>query len=378
MKTQKTKDKPLFYISERPVEDLLSGLKQGTVLRGRVVRMLPSDKAIVRIRGLNLVAENHGRLKKGERFRAKVKRLGLPLALTLLKESPSDEITFRLREIGIKPTQLNRALAQALLSHNLPLNREEMESLLSLWERVSPLFGEEKSSVRIRIAILCKKMRTYPSPEMLEALKGEDLLIGQKIDELIHLSAHLGETLSHLPIRPDDPELPAKLKRLPQEKDKALLRLSSLMKGNPSKDHHRLRNTIDKMKYIGDLESLSHNSKAIIYQQIPIQEGNKIQTCQLKIERRDTSIWLGLLGEIRGVGRVEIEALLDGEKALLKVWTEKEKTASLLEERLPELRERLKILGLRLSAPLIWQRKISLSPLSFLISPREETIDLKG
>ena len=150
------------------------------------------------------------------------------------------------------------------------------------------------------------------------------------------------------------------------------------MKGNPSKDYHRLRNTIEKMKYIGDLESLSHNSKAITYQQIPIQEGNKIQTCQLKIERRDNSLWLKLLGETRGVGRVEIEALLDGEKVLLKVWTEKEKTASLLEERLPELRKRLKILGLRLSAPLIWQRKISLSPLSFLISPREGTIDLKG
>ena len=378
MKTRKLKAKPLFYISEQPIEDLLSGVRMGDILRGRVVRLLPPDKAIVRIRGFNLVAENRSGLKESDRFRAQVERVGPPLALTLLQEATEDPISLRLKEIGFRATQLNRTLAQALLASNLPLNKGEMENFLSLWKRVSALFREEENPHRIRVALLFKKMKTYPSPKMLEALKREDLLIGENIDELNHLSPSLGEALSHLPLQPDDPRLPAKMERLPEEKGKALREISSSLKGLPSKGYPRLRDIIIKMGYIRDLESLSHNS--LTYRQIPIREGNKTQTFQLKVEQREpySVTRLRLLGETKRMGKVEMEALSDGGWVLLRVWTEKEATGPFFGERLAELEKKLKALGLNLYSPFILKRKISLSPLSFLISPWEGNIDLRG
>ncbi len=376
MRAEKLRGKPLFYIAERPGEDLLAGLRPGAVLRGRVVRILPPDKAIVRIRGLNLVAENHSGLKKGDRFRAGVKKMGLPLALTLLEENPPDEISSRLKEIGIQPTPLNRALAQALLANDFPLNREEMESFLSLWKSVSSGLGED--SVRIKTVILFKKLQAAPSPEMLEALKGEKLLMGKKIDEAIRFFPQLGEALSHLPVLPGDPQFPARVQKLPQEEDDVIRKALPLLQVSPAKVTPQLKDFIRDVGYIRDLQFLSDSSKVMTYRQIPIQEGDRVQTLQLKIEGKGRSVWLRLLGEIRKGGRVELVVHLDGQRVLLKVWAEKERAGSLFEGKLRELEEKIKGLGLKLATPLIWQQKISLSPLSFLISSGEGAVDLKG
>ena len=375
MKPEKPRDEPLFYIEERSGAAILAGLGPGSILRGRVVRVLPPDKAIVRIRGLNLMAENHSGLKEGDRFRARVKRRGLPLILTPLPEAPPDEISSRLREMGIQSTPLNRSLAQALLANGFSLEREEMEDLLSLWGRVSSLLGE--GSIGMRAAILFKRLRTSPSPEMLEALRGEELLIGRKIDEAIRLFPQLSKVLSHLPVSPGDPQFTAKVQGLPQEEDEALREILSPLRRFPAQANPKLRELIEDMGYIRDLQFLSDRSEIMTYRQIPIQEGDGVQTWQLKIEGRGRPIWLRLLGEVGREGRVGLEVRITDQMALLKVWGEEERTGSLLEKRLPELKERVEGLGLKLATPLIWQQRISLSPLFFLCSHWGEAIDVK-
>ncbi len=378
MKAQKVKNRPLFYIAERPAEDFLSGVKAGDTLRGRVLKVLPPNKVIVRMRGFNLLAENRSGLKERDRFRASVKRVGPPLALSLLPSTPQDSISMKLKEMGFEPTKLNRRLAQALLAHNLPLNKREMDELLSLWERASHLFGQKEGPDRLRAALLLKKLQISPSSEMIEALKGEELLIGELIDQLASLSPAFGEPLRHLPLDPFDPQLPNKIRRFTEEKKRALKEISSLFRRFSTKAPPQLKDIINNLGYIEDLESSSPEANNTTYHQLPIREGNKLQTFQLKIERRDKVVWFRLLGQTRKIGRVELEAVWGGKKILLRAWAEREKTVSLFEERLPALEERLQALGLRPSTSPVWPRKISLSPLSFLIPCREGEIDLKG
>ncbi len=376
-KSERVKDKPLFYITSPSAGSFLSGLKPGRVVRGRVVQLLPPDKAIVRIRGFHLLAENRGGLKEKERFEASVDRVGPPLTLTLLVEEES--ISKKLKEIGIKPTRFNRTLAQALLSHHLPLNRKGFEDLLSLWEGISSLFGGREPPERLWIALLLKKMRIPPTSKLFTLLQEEDFLIGEKLRKIIHHFPRLDKAISQLVPRLDDPELPIRLKQFPQEMEMFLMEVSSFMRRIPPQDCRWLRESNEEIEYIRKLELLLAHSQEITYRQIPIEEEDKFRTLQVKFERRSNSDWLRISGEFRAMGRVELEVLLlDGEKVLLRVWVEREEVGSLFEKGLPHLEERLGALGLQLTTPLIWQKKITLSPLFFLGSPWEGEIDIRG
>lgn len=83
--------KPLFLITSKSLVRLISRIKEGNILYGKVIRVIAQDKIVLRVLGIDVLAESDFRFEKGEELTLWVKESGFRVVLEALGKSDADE-----------------------------------------------------------------------------------------------------------------------------------------------------------------------------------------------------------------------------------------------------------------------------------------------
>jgi len=58
--------RPIFYVSNRSIEQFKSSLRIGQILKGRVLYVIDDHRSLIRFLGFNVITESQERLFRGQ------------------------------------------------------------------------------------------------------------------------------------------------------------------------------------------------------------------------------------------------------------------------------------------------------------------------
>ncbi|GEC88170.1 hypothetical protein [Brevibacillus brevis] len=165
----------------KPVE-----LTPGQVFKGTVIKHYPDNMALVQVGGMQVQAKMEASLEPGQKAWLQVQPSTGVVTLKVL-ESVGDgagkeaSLEGLMRSLGIADTKENKAIVQALLGANLPVNKETIQAFSAVAGRL----GVDNATIE---AFLTAMKRNLPlSPDTIAGLKAflSDKPMGQLIQNLL-------------------------------------------------------------------------------------------------------------------------------------------------------------------------------------------------
>ncbi|HIA65799.1 TPA: hypothetical protein EYN98_07005 [Candidatus Poribacteria bacterium] len=185
--------------SDQSLENFRANLKVGDSVSGRVLRQVAGNRFLVAFDGLNLVVETNIELNPQDSVQGRV--LSLDEHVTVRLTSHSTNVTNRSKSIAELLESLNfsvdaqaKALAKSLVAYNIPLNAENLESLLNY----ASAFDIE-SNLSPNLITTAWLLKLPPQSHLISALQ---LVFEQRrsfVNELQHLKNSLDLLLKNLP-----------------------------------------------------------------------------------------------------------------------------------------------------------------------------------
>ncbi len=149
----------------KPVE-----LTPGQVFKGTVIKHYPDNMALVQVGGMQVQAKMEASLEPGQKAWLQVQPSTGVVTLKVL-ESVGDgagkeaSLEGLMRSLGIADTKENKAIVQALLGANLPVNKETIQAFSAVAGRL----GVDNATIE---AFLTAMKRNLPlSPDTIAGLK---------------------------------------------------------------------------------------------------------------------------------------------------------------------------------------------------------------
>ncbi|USG67751.1 hypothetical protein NDK47_10925 [Brevibacillus ruminantium] len=142
----------------------------GQVFTGAIVRTYPENMALVQIGGMQLQAKLEASLEAGQRAWLQVQPSSGVVTLKVLQSSQGGAVAEAsleglMKSLGITDTKENKAIVQALVSANQPVNREMTQSFAAVTQRL----GGDQGTVD---AFLLALKRNLPiTPESIAGIK---------------------------------------------------------------------------------------------------------------------------------------------------------------------------------------------------------------
>lgn len=165
----------------KPVE-----LTPGQVFKGIVIKHYPDNMALVQVGGMQVQAKMETNLEAGQKAWLQVQPSTGVVTLKVLEspgEMPGKEASLDglMKSLGIADTKENKAIVQALLGANLPVNKETIQA----FSAVAPRLGIDNATIE---AFLTAMKRNLPlTPDTIAGLKAflSDKPMGQAIQNLL-------------------------------------------------------------------------------------------------------------------------------------------------------------------------------------------------
>ncbi|MCZ6679395.1 MAG: hypothetical protein O7E52_19355 [Candidatus Poribacteria bacterium] len=164
-------------VSGRTLDQFRANLKVGDLIRGRVVGRFDNNKALVNFRGFNIITEMVTVPNRGEVIEARIISVGDQIAMRVIPTTPtgvnsSTTIADLLSTLDLPITGQTQAMVKALIHHNLPLTRENVESLI----QYAALFDGD-ANVPMDLVALSWLLDLPPNSHLFDALR---LLFGDR------------------------------------------------------------------------------------------------------------------------------------------------------------------------------------------------------
>ncbi|WP_039070090.1 hypothetical protein [Brevibacillus borstelensis] len=142
----------------------------GQVFTGAVVRTYPENMALVQIGGMQVQAKLEANLEAGQRAWLQVQPTSGVITLKVLNSPQGGTVADAsleglMRSLGFAETKENRAIVQALVSSNLPVNRDAVQSYAAVTQQL----GADQGTLD---AFLLALKRNLPvTPDSIAGLK---------------------------------------------------------------------------------------------------------------------------------------------------------------------------------------------------------------
>lgn len=165
----------------KPVE-----LTPGQVFKGTVLKHYPDNMALVQVGGMQVQAKMEASLEPGQKAWLQVQPSTGVVTLKVLEsvgEGAGKEASLEglMRSLGIADTKENKAIVQALLGANLPVNKETIQAFSAVAGRL----GVDNATIE---AFMTAMKRNLPlTPDTISGLKAfiSDKPMGQLIQNLL-------------------------------------------------------------------------------------------------------------------------------------------------------------------------------------------------
>ncbi|ASJ54463.1 hypothetical protein BP422_13395 [Brevibacillus formosus] len=165
----------------KPVE-----LTPGQVFKGTVIKHYPDNMALVQVGGMQVQAKMEASLEPGQKAWLQVQPSTGVVTLKVLEsvgEGAGKDASLEglMRSLGIVDTKENKAIVQALLGANLPVNKETIQAFSAVAQRL----GVDNATIE---AFMTAMKRNLPlSPDTIAGLKAflSDKPMGQLIQNLL-------------------------------------------------------------------------------------------------------------------------------------------------------------------------------------------------
>lgn len=165
----------------KPVE-----LTPGQVFKGTVIKHYPDNMALVQVGGMQVQAKMEASLEPGQKAWLQVQPSTGVVTLKVLEsvgEGAGKDASLEglMRSLGIADTKENKAIVQALLGANLPVNKETIQAFSAVAQRL----GVDNATIE---AFMTAMKRNLPlSPDTIAGLKAflSDKPMGQLIQNLL-------------------------------------------------------------------------------------------------------------------------------------------------------------------------------------------------
>ncbi|MGK5512173.1 hypothetical protein [Brevibacillus formosus] len=165
----------------KPVE-----LTPGQVFKGTVIKHYPDNMALVQVGGMQVQAKMEASLEPGQKAWLQVQPSTGVVTLKVLEsvgEGAGKDASLEglMRSLGIVDTKENKAIVQALLGANLPVNKETIQAFSAVAQRL----GVDNATIE---AFMTAMKRNLPlSPDTIAGLKAflSDKPMGQIIQNLL-------------------------------------------------------------------------------------------------------------------------------------------------------------------------------------------------
>ncbi|ASF39448.1 hypothetical protein CEH05_10040 [Halobacillus halophilus] len=137
--------------------------KTGQVINGKILELLPQNRAVVQLGSQQVKAQLEASLSKGKSYLFQVGSTDQKIQLkviTQLGESQRDSTVKQLLdELGIKPTKENRLLTSQLIKKSVPFQGSDLKQAAALHQRAEDI----KAAREILVQMLQKQLPIKPS-----------------------------------------------------------------------------------------------------------------------------------------------------------------------------------------------------------------------
>jgi len=119
--------------------DSTSGLRDGQIIRGQILKLYPNHKAMIQIGLKKLVAQLETPLTLGDKYHFQVNVANDIIYLRMLGEKLTEQSAKNsstlLKQLNLKTTKDNGTFIQSLLSDNVPFNGEQLKKALRVLDQ---------------------------------------------------------------------------------------------------------------------------------------------------------------------------------------------------------------------------------------------------
>ncbi|HEX29114.1 TPA: flagellar hook-length control protein FliK [Candidatus Poribacteria bacterium] len=377
--------RPVFYASNRSIEQFKSALKIGQILKGRVLYVIDDRRSLIRFLGFNVVTESQERFFRGQLVTARVVDIRDKVIMQLVRPQTTqrqgqgelirvvsvDEI---LEGLGIVPDRFTRALVEAMIRYNMAIRADLVESMA--------VFLSEIGEPDVAEAVVLARLIGLPMDRNLIAALSEVIRndIGGAISRLQNLISQLPEAeaqaifafLSKVSRRTEFREaLEDFVRSAGLNYESALMK--AVLRGNPPPQELRetLKGIILQLmeredipeRFVAELESILRNLEGqqllnlprqsirydlpLLFLQIPVRIGDEFKTIYIKGYPDDkgrissNNIKLDLLFETRNIGKIRVSLMMVERELTLRTWVENEEVKRIIEENSDRLISRM-------------------------------------
>jgi hypothetical protein len=368
--------RPIFYASNRSIEQFKSSLRIGQILKGRVLYILDDRRSLIRFRGFNVVTESQERLFRGQLVTARVIEIGDKVIMRIVRDGAAqgeqgnvmqvvsvDEI---LEDIGITPDRFTRSLVEAMIRYNMPIRPDLVESM--------SVFLMEIGRADMAEAVVLAKLIGLPLHQSLisalnEVIKGD---IGGMISRLQRIASDLpaAETqMLYNLLEEISVEGFPRLAGLNYEN--LLMRAAVTGESPPQELRETLKGIILRLMEGGDLpdrvlaelESILRNLEGqqllnlprepvrydlpIFFLQVPVRFEDEFKTVYIKAypdsegKLSPESMKLDLLFETQNMGKIRVSLMMVERKMTIRTWVENEEVRGFIEKSADDLISRI-------------------------------------
>ena len=385
--------RPIFYVSNRSIEQFKSSLRIGQILKGRVLYVIDDHRSLIRFLGFNVITESQERLFRGQLVTARVVDIRDKVIMQLVRPQTTqrqgqgelirvvsvDEI---LEGLGITPDRFTRALVEAMIRYNMAIRADLVDGMA--------VFLSEIGEPDMAEAVVLARLIGLPMDRNLIAALNEVIRndIGGAISRLQGLISQLPEAEAQA--------ISAFLRRISGEAEfrevlegfarsaglnyeNALMR--AILLGNPPPQELRetLKGIILQLmdrgdlpeEVIAELRALLRNLEGqqllnlprqsirydlpILLLQIPVKIGDEFKTIHIKGYPDDqgrinsNNIKLDILFETQNMGRIRVSLMMVERELTLRTWVENEEVKRIIEENSDRLISRMEDMRYRVS-----------------------------
>ncbi|MFZ0371233.1 MAG: hypothetical protein WAM07_16665 [Halobacillus sp.] len=113
--------------------------KTGQVINGKILELLPQNRAVVQLGSQQVKAQLEASLTKGKSYLFKVgstdQKIQLKVITQLGESQGNSTVNKLLNELGIKPTKENRLLTSQLIKKSIPFQGSDLKQAAALYQR---------------------------------------------------------------------------------------------------------------------------------------------------------------------------------------------------------------------------------------------------
>ncbi|WP_047981286.1 hypothetical protein [Ornithinibacillus contaminans] len=123
------------------IKDLEQNLRSGQIIQGRILKLFPTNKALIQLGPQQMVAQLEASLEMGARYHFQVQSgenlLYLKVLGNALKVNDPFVVLDLLKQLGLNQSKVNQTFVEGLLQQKIPFDKQQLQQALPLLDAAS-------------------------------------------------------------------------------------------------------------------------------------------------------------------------------------------------------------------------------------------------